>query len=50
MRIVSGLLVLTLAGSVASEHGGEVIYQAREGGGSNFTSLLEILWTPTASL
>ena len=30
-------LGLTLAQRLAQEHGGEIIYQAREGGGSNFT-------------
>jgi signal transduction histidine kinase len=30
-------LGLTLAQRLAREHGGEVLYQAREGGGSNFT-------------
>jgi len=35
-------LGLTLAQRMAREHGGEILYQAREGGGSNFTLRLPL--------
>ena len=35
-------LGLTLAQRLAREHGGEILYQAREGGGSNFTLRLPL--------
>lgn len=35
-------LGLTLARRIASDHGGEIIYQARNGGGSNFTLRLPL--------
>ena len=35
-------LGLTLAQRLAKEHGGEITYQAREGGGSNFTLRLPL--------
>jgi signal transduction histidine kinase len=39
-------LGLTLAQRLAREHGGEILYQAREGGGSNFTLRLSLAPPP----
>jgi signal transduction histidine kinase len=40
-------LGLTLAQRLAREHGGEILYQAREGGGSNFTLRLPLAPQPS---
>jgi len=43
-------LGLTLAQRLAREHGGEILYQAREGGGSNFTLRLPLAPQPSPSI
>jgi signal transduction histidine kinase len=42
-------LGLTLAQRLAGEHGGEITYQRRNGGGSNFTLRLPLARTPSSS-